>query len=273
MSSGKSRKWYQWRRECQEFAASTVQTISFVIVQRQFRRKFNKRQDPARSVSGPVIQIYELIGAICYNKNGVQRYLEQLQNVIMVIQRARHVDTSFQQDGARLHAANVDLDVLYDVFGTRVLSNRFSEHFGCWCSWPPCSPDLNRTIISFGAISKIVCTAPTRTLFKLEAEIDAVAEEVTGDMLRSTHDNFEVHRSKYLVLNVFTCRPRAHKTLHESELSFMYHMLLYPRKLGIYRTSELAFFLNTVCHPSSLGKDCDSIRWAVVAYSPRVVIG
>jgi len=35
------------------------------------------------------------------------------------------------------------------------------------------------------------------------------------------------------------------QTLHESELSFMYHIILYPGKLRVYRTSKLLHvFLN-----------------------------
>jgi hypothetical protein len=46
-----------------------------------------------------------------------QWYLQQLQNeVILVIQGAGHVDTTFfQQDGACPHIANVILDILHDV--------------------------------------------------------------------------------------------------------------------------------------------------------------
>jgi len=49
----------------------------------------------------------------------------------------------FQQDGALLRTTNDVFDVLHDVFGTCVMSNRFPERFECGCSWPPCSPDMN----------------------------------------------------------------------------------------------------------------------------------
>jgi hypothetical protein len=61
-----------------------------------------------------------------------QWYLQQLESeVILVIQGAGHVDTTFsQQDGVCPHTANVFLDVLHDVFGSCVLSNQYPEPFG-----------------------------------------------------------------------------------------------------------------------------------------------
>jgi hypothetical protein len=41
------------------------------------------------------------------------------------------MDTFLQQDGECLLTANVVLDVLHNVFGIRVLPNRFAERF--WC--------------------------------------------------------------------------------------------------------------------------------------------
>jgi len=88
------------------------------------------------------IRKQELVGPVFVEgttkKN--QRYLQLLQNlVILVIQGAVHVEMFFQHDCARLHTVNVVLDVLHDVSGSYVLSNRFSGRFGCEWSWPPCS--------------------------------------------------------------------------------------------------------------------------------------
>jgi hypothetical protein len=49
----------------------------------------------------------------------------------------------FMQDGARLHTANVVLDILHDTFNLHVISNQFPDHFTCGQNWPPDSPDLN----------------------------------------------------------------------------------------------------------------------------------
>jgi len=62
--------------------------------------------------------------------------MEQLQTEIIPV--AGHVDTTyFRQDGARPHTVTIVLDVLQDVYGTRVLSNRFPQRFGYGWSWPP----------------------------------------------------------------------------------------------------------------------------------------
>jgi hypothetical protein len=54
-----------------------------------------------------------------------QLYLKQLQNeVILLIQGGRHVDTTFfQQNAACPHTMNIILDVPHAVFGSYVLSN------------------------------------------------------------------------------------------------------------------------------------------------------
>jgi hypothetical protein len=121
-----------------------------------------------------------------------QRFLQQLQ--IKVIQGEGHVDTTFfQQDGARLHAANEVLDELHDMFGSRVLSNRFPEPFGCGRSWPPCSLDMNPNDYFLWVYLKdrVYRTNP-HTVQELQVETEAVAEEITGDMSRDTVDNSAV---------------------------------------------------------------------------------
>jgi septum formation topological specificity factor MinE len=115
-----------------------------------------------------------------------QRYLQQLQNeVCQVIQEAGHVDiTFFQQDGGRPHTTNVVFDVLHDVFGSSVLSNSFPERFGCRWSWPPCSPDTNPCdhFLSSHLNDRVYRTNP-HTVQELQVEIEAVVEQITGDML------------------------------------------------------------------------------------------
>jgi hypothetical protein len=104
--------------------------------------------------------------------------MQKLQyEIIPVIQGARHVDTAlFQQDGACPHTANVTLDVLHDVFGSRVLSNRFLESFGCGWSWPPCSPDMNPCDhILWGYLKDHVYRTNPHTVQDLQAETEAVA--------------------------------------------------------------------------------------------------
>jgi hypothetical protein len=47
------------------------QTSNFVTVQRQFQRKSNMQQAPARSAVSHLVQKIELTGSVCDNKKGV----------------------------------------------------------------------------------------------------------------------------------------------------------------------------------------------------------
>jgi hypothetical protein len=77
-------------------------------------------------------------------------------------------------------------------------------------------------------------------------EVEAVAEDIIGgDVFRNTADNFViflqwVHGAEGSHIEcVSTWRPHAHKLSTRSELSFVYHMLLYHRKLQIHCSSKL----------------------------------
>ncbi len=48
----------------------------------------------------------------------------------------------FQQDGAKAHTVNETLDLLHQIFGKRVISNRYPPHFFEGWFWSPYSPDL-----------------------------------------------------------------------------------------------------------------------------------
>ena len=69
-----------------------------------------------------------------------------LQNDILVQLTAKSLPMPaqwFMQDGAMLHTANVMLDFLNTVFGTRIMLNCCPDHHNCGNSWPSLSPDLN----------------------------------------------------------------------------------------------------------------------------------
>jgi len=94
-----------------------------------------------------------------------------------------------------------------DVSGSLVLFNPFPEHFGCGWSWPPCSPDMNTCDYFFrGYLKYRVYRTSLHTAHKLQAEMEAVAEEITGDTC-DTVDNLwfvysESTTSKDLILNM-----------------------------------------------------------------------
>jgi len=86
-----------------------------------------------------------------------RRYLQQMRKeAIPIIQRAL-----LQDEGTRPHAENVILDVVHDVFGSRVLSNRFPGSFACGHhvhrTWIP-------AIVSFEGISAYI--APNGPKFR-----------------------------------------------------------------------------------------------------------
>jgi len=97
-------------------------------------------------------------------------------------------------------------------------------------------------IISFGATSQIVCTPPTRTLFM------SCKRKLKQLMKRSQVTRCVTKLKKIIVprglrISYWAC---AHmkitwvQTRHESELSFIFHVVLKPIKLRLYHTSKLA---------------------------------
>jgi len=52
------------------FIVKTFYKTSFVTVQRQFQRKFNRQQAPVRSAISCLVQKFELTGSVCNNEKG-----------------------------------------------------------------------------------------------------------------------------------------------------------------------------------------------------------
>jgi hypothetical protein len=114
----------------------------------------------------------------------------QQNKVIPVIQGTGNENTTFfQQDSSRPHTENVVLAALRDMFGSRVLSNRFQERFGCGWFWPPCSPDMNTCdYFLWGYLRDHVYHISPETVKEPQAGIEAGAEEITGAMMRDKDD-------------------------------------------------------------------------------------
>jgi hypothetical protein len=53
-----------------------------------------------------------------------------------------------------------------ELFCSHVLSNCFPEHFGCGCSWPMCSLNMNLCDCFLWAYKKTLCTTPACILFR-----------------------------------------------------------------------------------------------------------
>jgi hypothetical protein len=87
------------------------------------------------------------------------------------------------QDGARLQAANVVLDILHDTFDSHVTSNRFADHFACGQNWPLSSPDLNPCdYVLWGFLKEEAFQIKPQTILELRALIIQVCSEITKDM-------------------------------------------------------------------------------------------
>jgi hypothetical protein len=61
----------------------------------------------------------------------------------------------FLQDCAVPHTAGIVLNSFEETFGNRMTSKRFPHVYGEYFAWPPLSPDLNPSDISYGDISRI----------------------------------------------------------------------------------------------------------------------
>jgi hypothetical protein len=93
------------------------------------------------------ISSHGLLGPIFFEEIAKsERYLSVLPNTFVphCLATGLPLQTQwFMQDGARLHSANVVLDLLHDTFNSRVISNQCPDRFTCGQNWPFSSPDLN----------------------------------------------------------------------------------------------------------------------------------
>jgi hypothetical protein len=139
--------------------------------------------------------------------------------VILVSWGAGHVDIFSERDGACQHTTNFILCILHDVFGT----------ISCIGFW--------RTRV----------WAVLAAMFTGYESLQSLRSQVTCCMTTLWFVYSKFMKSKDLILNMCSSEDTCTQTLHESELSFMYHIFLYPGKLWIYHTSKLlCIFQNTL---------------------------
>jgi hypothetical protein len=111
-----------------------------------------------------------------------------------------------------------------------------------------------------GYLKDCVYYTNPHTIQELQVEVEAVVEEITGDMLHNTVDSFVVylqggHKAKGLHMKTTHVHKISMKVIFRSCI-----MLLYPGKLQIYHTAKLLrVFLNNLyicirsqCLPSPL---------------------
>jgi hypothetical protein len=96
------------------------QTSSFVTVQRQFPRKLNMRQAPARSAISRLVQKFELTAIVCDKKKDVVRRHRSAttQDSVARVREAllrsprKSVTRCFQLLGINTHKHGTDFDVV-----------------------------------------------------------------------------------------------------------------------------------------------------------------
>ena len=106
------------------------------------------------------------------------------------------------QDGARPHTVYDNLAILYEHFGHRVLSDRYTRHFNCGHDWPPYSPDLTPCdFFLWGHLKGRVFKDRPLTLDALKAAITGEVNLITPQTLRKTMNNFRTRLQKVVQEN------------------------------------------------------------------------
>ena len=120
----------------------------------------------AVGIIGPVF-LHETVNADRYRTNILDFFITKLEQ-----HEIDQESAFFQQDGARPHTANRNLDFLNHQFRERVLSNRYPERFNEGHHWPPYSPDFNPCdFFLWGFLKDRVYQNNPKTIQQLEGNI------------------------------------------------------------------------------------------------------
>lgn len=134
-----------------------------------------------------------------------ERYLSMLRNnfIPQLLATALPFNTQwFMQDGARPHTANIVLDFLHEIFGTRVISLRFPGRFNGGQFWPPNSPDLNPCdFFLWGSLKEKIFPKRPRDLMELRRLILQACSEIKEDMCRRVIANISVRLDEVINQN------------------------------------------------------------------------
>ena len=116
------------------------------------------------------------------------------EEVIPVFQGLNILETAyFQQDGAKPHTSNSVLDILYEHFGGRIVSNRFPKRFDCGFQWPPYSPDLNPCdYFLWGYLKDNVYKNNPQSIDELKLAITKEINGISVNILQKVIDNFGI---------------------------------------------------------------------------------
>src|SRR5688572_5002634 len=95
------------------------------------------------------------------------------------------------------HTTNAVLDILFDHFEKRLISNRFPERFDGGLRWAPFSPDLNPSdYFLWGYLEDRVYVNRPRTLEDLRNAIFREVYAITTDVMANVVENFALRSER-----------------------------------------------------------------------------
>ncbi len=129
-------------------------------------------------------------------------YRELLNKQVILKMRKRRdfKCTIFQQDGAKAHTANETLDLLHQIFGKRVISNRYPPRFFEGWFLPPYSPDLSLDYFLWGYVNAKCYGNDPKMVEELRKEIKRIFREFDNTILPRVLGNF-LTRLDYVIEN------------------------------------------------------------------------
>lgn len=115
----------------------------------------------------------------------------------------------FQHDGAPPHTTALNLGLLKERFGSKVIARSFPEMFDCGLAWPPYSPDLSPLdFFLWGYVKDKVYQENPKTLTELKNRIIELISAIPADMLQRAIGSFErrlrmvTHTAGYHIENI-----------------------------------------------------------------------
>lgn len=138
----------------------------------------------ATKIYGPYF-IDESITSEVYNEFLKEKFLP-------VVDEEGLSDHYFQQDGAPPHSTELNLKLLRDKFGSKVIARRFPDLFDEGFAWPPYSPDLSPLdFFLWGYVKDKVYKENPKTITELKNKIKSTIEQIPSQMLSDSIGSFE----------------------------------------------------------------------------------
>lgn len=138
----------------------------------------------------------EIIGPIIESSITSEVYHEMLiAEMLSELKSRRWLDGfHFQHDGAAPHTTRLNLELLKEYFGTRIIARGFQEMFVCGLAWLPYSPDiLPLDFFLWGYIKNRIYQNNPKTLAELKNGIINMIKAILVAMPARSIGSFERH--------------------------------------------------------------------------------